>query len=56
MFVLGAKNTWYIEAHDKRKLDTISYFRCLFNACECFVCMYVCAPHTYLVPTEARRG
>lgn len=22
----------------------------------CFVCMYVCAPHTCLVPKEARRG
>lgn len=28
----------------------------LFNVYRCFVCMYICMPHAYLVPREARRG
>lgn len=32
------------------------FFNSLFYVSECFVCMYVCAPHVYLVPREVRRG
>jgi hypothetical protein len=28
----------------------------LFYVLKCFVFMYVCASHAYLVPAEARRG
>lgn len=27
----------------------------VFDVYRCFVCMYICVPHTYLVAAEARR-
>jgi hypothetical protein len=28
----------------------------IFNVYECSACMYICAPHACLVPTEVKRG